>query len=123
MSGRRVRGLLAAALLGVALVGVPVVVAGEARADGGVCRTDPWGFLGSQRRTLCDSPQRADGSWERLRVIWTPAHTTPINCYGRYYISCWGGDFVGEQVNSTEKYPVTVATVLPDEPQHLVRVA
>jgi hypothetical protein len=28
----------------------------------GTCKTEPWGFLGSQRRTLCDGPISSDGS-------------------------------------------------------------
>lgn len=121
----KLRRLLAAVAAGAVLAGTGVAFAGHAEAQpaGAACQTDLWGFLGTQRRTLCDGPVRGDGSWERLRVIWTPAYTTPINCYGRYYFNCWGGDFVGEHVNSSERYPVTPSTVLPDEPQHLVRAA
>jgi hypothetical protein len=63
----------------------------------------------------------ADGSWLRARVIWTPAHEVPATCFttgGRYWArtSCSGGYWVDERINAREVYPVTVATVLPDEP-------
>lgn len=102
---------------------IPVGLANppRAQADPGVgCQTVVWGFLASQRRTLCDGPIFADGSWNRARVVWTPAHQVPINCYGGYWsTSCSGGYFVSERVNSSETYPVTPATVLPDEPGHI----
>ncbi|AXH46815.1 hypothetical protein SEA_ACOLYTE_72 [Mycobacterium phage Acolyte] len=88
------------------------------------CDTVPWGFLGSQQRTICDGPLRGDGSWDRKRSIWTPPHTTPIrtSCYGSgSYSSCstTGGNFVPFTINDTVTYPVTPDTVLPDEPGHL----
>ena len=46
-----------------------------AQAD---CQSVPWGFLGSQTRTLCDTPLAPDGSWTRRRTIWVPAHQVPI---------------------------------------------
>lgn len=115
------RALLALAAVGGA--GAMALSTPAARADTGIgCKTDLWGFLASQRRTVCDGPVRADGSWERVRVFWTPAHQVPLTCYGTYFITCNGGYFVSERVNSTERYPVTPATVLPDEPAHLVGV-
>lgn len=82
------------------------------------CETVLWGFLGPQRRTLCDQPRRG-AQWTRLRVIWTPAHQVPMTCSGRYYVTCWGGYFVGQSEQSRETYPVTDDTVLPDEPGYL----
>lgn len=88
------------------------------------CDTVLWGFLGSQRRTICDGPLNPDGSWDRKRSIWTPAHTTPIrtSCYGSgSFTNCstTGGNFVPFTINETETYPVTPDSVLPDEPGHL----
>lgn len=84
------------------------------------CDSVPWGFLGSQVRTLCDGPMLADGSWMRARVIWVPAHQVPFTCtYGTFSSSCSGGYFVDESVVSAEKYPVRPETVLPDEPGYL----
>ncbi|WP_396912915.1 hypothetical protein [Mycolicibacterium sp.] len=84
------------------------------------CESVPWGFLGSQVRTLCDGPMMADGSWMRARVIWVPAHQVPFTCsYSRYSSSCSGGYFVDDKVVSAEEYPVRPETVLPDEPRWL----
>lgn len=124
MRPRKVRRLLAAVGIGACVAGSGLaIVAPQAKADTGIgCKTDLWGPLFSQRRTICDGAVRADGSWERVRVFWTPAHQVPLTCYGTYFITCNGGYFVSERVNSTERYPVTAATVLPDEPAHLVGV-
>jgi hypothetical protein len=46
------------------------------------CQTDPFGPMGSQRRTLCDGPVLPDGSWSRERTIWAPAWYQPGNCLG-----------------------------------------
>ena len=98
--------------------------AGPAHADAN-CKTDPWGFLGSQRRTLCDGPTSSDGSWSRERTIWVPAHySTPIcttsgSRSSSSYTSCSGGYFVNQREVSNETYPVRPDTVLPDEPGHL----
>lgn len=84
------------------------------------CESVPWGFLGSQLRTLCDGPMLADGSWMRARVVWVPAHQVPFRCtYSRYSSSCSGGYFVDDSVISAEEYPVRPETVLPDEPGYL----
>jgi hypothetical protein len=95
--------------------------ASPAHADPG-CQTDPWGFGGSQRRTLCDGPISSDGSWSRERTIWAPAHYVPDSCPGGSSSShtfCSGGYSVPEHVVSNETYPVRPDTVLPDEPGHL----
>lgn len=52
-----------------------------------------------QRREICDGPRQADGSWQRQRVIFTPAHTVPASS------SC--GDF-GCTFSSEESYGLTV---------------
>jgi hypothetical protein len=87
------------------------------------CDTVPWGFLDSQRRTICDGPIEPGGGWGRKRSIWTPAHTTPIHtsCYGKYSVSCdtSGGNNVEMSINDQQVYHVTPDTVLPDEPGHL----
>lgn len=109
-----------AALIGV----VPLLTLPDANAKASEpgCVTDSglWLFHGT-RRTICDTPRRADGSWTRLREFWTPAHQVPMTCntYGsRNYSStnCSGGYFAPETSNGVENYPVTDATVLGDEP-------
>ena len=95
--------------------------ASPAHADAN-CKTEPWGFLGSQRRTLCDGPISSDGSWSRERTIWVPAHRTSSYCSGSLrdsYSFCSGGYFVDQHMVSNETYPVRPDTVLPDEPGHL----
>lgn len=100
-----------------------VVLAPEAKALPPNCQAEPWGFLGSQRRVMCDSEIRPDGSWMRSRTIWTPGHQIPTHtsCYGTYSVSCdtWGGGWVDDAINSDDTYRVTPDTVLPDEPGHL----
>jgi hypothetical protein len=127
---------MAGALLATAITATAVGLAAAAHADdapslggpahvGPDCQTDPWGFLGSQRRTLCDGPISSDGSWSRERTIWAPAHySTPICSYrggssSSSYTSCSGGYFVNERLIGNETYPVRPDTVLPDEPGHL----
>src|ERR1700749_3498158 len=80
---------VAGALLAVAFASTGIGLAATAYADDGAaapstdaaaaapapatnCKTDLWGFLGSQRRTLCDGPISHDGSWTRERTIWVP---------------------------------------------------
>jgi len=94
----------------------------SARADA-ICKTEPWGFLGSQRRTLCDGPVSSDGGWSRERTIWVPAHRTPETCTSssdyRSFSTCYGGYWVDQRLVSNETFPVRPETVLPDEPGHV----
>jgi hypothetical protein len=101
----------------------PATDATAAPAPAVNCQTEPWGFLGSQRRTLCDGPIAHDGSWSRTRTIWAPAHYTPGMCYGgsgnwRLAV-CDSGHFVDQREISNDTYPVRPETVLSDEPGHL----
>jgi len=124
------RRAMAGGLLATAITATAVGLAATSHADfggpshpGAICKTEPWGFLGSQRRTLCDSPIGVDGSWSRERTIWQPAHRTSYNCdYGSrrsYSTNCYGGYLVPERLISNETYPVRPETVLHDEPGHL----
>lgn len=124
---------VAGALLAAAFAATAAGWAATAHADdsppvptAGICKTEPWGFLGSQRRTLCDGPIAKDGSWSRQRTIWVPAHFSTPSCtsYGgssswASRTSCTGGYFVNQRLVSDETYPVRPDTVLPDEPAHL----
>jgi hypothetical protein len=130
--------IMAGALLIMGLTGAAVGVAAVSHADdsapmpdlagvhtGPTCKTEPFGFLGSQRRTLCDGPIAKDGSWSRERTIWVPAHYSMPICTshsGRSFSSysdCYGGGMVNERLISNETYPVRPETVLSDEPGHL----
>jgi hypothetical protein len=124
------RRTVAGALLATAITATAVGLAATSHADDGApapntanCKTDLWGFLGSQRRTLCDGPIGSDGSWSRTRTIWAPAHySMPICTHSgsRSYSSyCSGGYFIDQREVSNETYPVRPDTVLPDEPGHL----
>jgi hypothetical protein len=122
------RRVMAGALLATAITTTAVGLAATSHAefDGAPttanCKTDRWGFLGSQRRTLCDGPISSDGSWSRERTIWRPASYTPFSCSsggGSSYSTCSGGYFVPQRQLSSETYPVRPDTVLPDEPGHL----
>jgi hypothetical protein len=100
----------------------PADFASSARPDAH-CKTEPFGFLGSQRRTLCDGPISRDGSWSRERTIWVPAHRTPETCTSssnyHSFSTCYGGYWVDQSLVSNETYPVRPETVLPDEPGHV----
>jgi hypothetical protein len=126
------RRCMAGALLATAITATAVGLAATSHADEGApapntanCKTEPFGFLGSQRRTLCDGPISSDGSWSRERTIWIPAHYSMPICTARgggsysSYTNCSGGYLVNERLVSNETYPVRPDTVLPDEPGHL----
>ena len=115
---RTARRIVATAASVIALGTTAIGYAAHSNADTGLgCETIRWGLFGSQRRTVCDTPRRADGSWTRARVVWTPAHYVPRSCYyGTYSASCSGGYSVGESLQAKETYPVNDGNVLPDEP-------
>lgn len=115
---------------GMALVVAMVVALGQigiARSqatpaqDGTGCETVGWGlnFFGNwtQRRTICDGPRRADGSWDRARVVWTPAGYVPRSTYcGSFSCTSSGGYYRDESVQEATKYVVFDSNVLPNEP-------
>ncbi|WP_232005976.1 hypothetical protein [Mycobacterium sp. 852013-50091_SCH5140682] len=116
MTARVVRRVLALIVYGAILAAVGTLWATGAKASPNVgCETiaAPGLLAWGQKRTICDGPRRADGSWWRTRQYWTPAHYVPVSCY-RW--SCSGGYSVGDSVARYEEYAVTDATVLPDEP-------
>jgi hypothetical protein len=88
------------------------------------CQSQPWGFLGTQIRAICDSPISPNGSWMRHRVEGYPAYWAKpsTHCsFGDYSSDCYydAGGYVAERDTDDETYPVTPDTVLPDEPGHL----
>lgn len=114
-----VRRFLAATAAGAVLAGTGIGYMAEAKAAPGIgCQTVLWGFLGSQRRTICDGPILSDGSWIRERTIWSPERWVPLSC-SRW--SCWGG-YWQEETGTREVYPVRPETVLADEPGHLAGI-
>lgn len=92
----------------------------EARADYEPgCEQVLWGFLGSQRRVICDGPVNpVDGGWNRVRVIGTPAGWVSGYC-SRYSFYCSPGYYREESIQKRETYYVLPSNVLPDEPGHL----
>lgn len=112
-TARAIVGALSAAVL----VGTGVGWAARADAAPGVgCETIRWGLFGSQRRTVCDTPRRADGSWTREREVWVPAGWVSGYCSGSYWVSCSQGYYRERGTVAYEAYVVTDATVLQDEP-------
>ncbi|MEU0498799.1 hypothetical protein [Mycobacterium sp. NPDC006124] len=84
------------------------------------CEVIHWGFLGNDRRKVCDGPKQSDGTWQRTRTVFTPERDTPVSCSSNPYhpengTFCYGG-YRPETIQTQETYPVTPATVLPDEP-------
>lgn len=117
----KIRRIIAATASALVLGGTGLAAtAPPAHADG--CQTVPWGFLGSQKRTICDGPLRADGSWDRTRTIWWPSYWVRGWCSGSaYYMSCTPGYWMPPGGNQ-ETYPVNPDNVLPDEPGHLTGI-
>src|SRR2546421_507484 len=98
---RSMAGALLASAIGATALGLATTSHADAEVPrfggeapvGTNCQTDMWGFLGSQRRTLCDGPISGYGSWSRHRTIWMPAHRTSYYCTNRsdWYRDCSGG--------------------------------
>lgn len=124
MRPRRVRRLTMVLAAAAVLTGTGVGWGiAEASATPANCEVLKWGFLGSQRRVICDGPLQADGSWMRRRIVFTPAHTTPgySYCSGGSYSYCtyYPPQWVDDQIWGDDYYLVTPETVLRDEPGHL----
>ena len=120
MNKNTLRRTLVATAVGAAVAFTGIAWSTDAHADADPsigCETIRWGFLGSQRRTICDGPRRADGSWTRARVVWTPAGYVPRSTYcGTYSCSSSGGYYREETLQAKETYVVFDSNVLPDEP-------
>ena len=120
MNKNTLRRTLVATAVGAASAFTGIAWSTDAHADADPsigCETIRWGFLGSQRRTICDGPRRADGSWTRARVVWTPAGYVPRSTYcGTYSCSSSGGYYREETLQAKETYVVFDSNVLPDEP-------
>jgi hypothetical protein len=118
---RAIRNVILAFMAGIMLVVVAGVLAAAAKADVPCHKqTVPWGFLGSERRTICDTARAADGSWTRERIIWSPAGYVPGGGYcGTWSCSYTEGYYVQQSVKSDDVYPVNDGDVLPDEPGNI----
>lgn len=110
-----------AASTATAAMGTLLLAAPPAKALPPGCVGQPWGFLGSQTRQICDGPLAADGSWLRRRIIGRPSYyrnaTSQCSSY-TYSSSCtyYPAGWVDEVITEDNTYPVTPETVLPDEP-------
>ncbi|MEU0498778.1 hypothetical protein [Mycobacterium sp. NPDC006124] len=83
------------------------------------CETVHWGFLGFDRRQICDGAKRPDGTWQRTRTVFTPSYVKPLTCTSSSSgtsLLCTGGYPVPEATQTQESYVVAPDTVLPDEP-------
>lgn len=118
-------GLAAGAALAALLLASPDAEASPGLAPtGNGCEQVGWGLnlFGNwtQRRTTCDGPRAADGSWTRAREVWVPAGYVRGSSYcGTYSCSYSEGYYRPRTTIAFETYPVTPGTVLPDEPQWL----
>ncbi len=74
-----------------------------------------WQGLRSVTRMICDGDRKADASWLRVRGFFDDRYYVPVTC-SRY--SCSGGHWVDE-LEVIDRYIVTDATVLPDEPGYI----
>ncbi|QNJ59269.1 membrane protein [Mycobacterium phage MrMiyagi] len=122
MMRTRIKEILIAFVITMSIVFSLFAISQMARASADYnmgCERVRWGFLWSGYRTICDGPKRPDGSWDRTRREWTPAGYVPVSCYGYSFISCSGGYYRQESTQRLETYPVTDATVLPNEPAWL----
>jgi hypothetical protein len=101
-----------------------ITLAAPAQALPSNCQAQPWGFLGSQTRQICDRRMGADGAWMRERIIGRAAYwaNPSSHCsFSSYSSSCTydPGGYVPEYHSADEQYPVTADTVLPDEPGYM----
>jgi hypothetical protein len=114
MKGFVVLGSILSALVVWLFVATP-----EAKAVpvGEGCVSDFWAYQGlrGSTRLICDGERAADGSWERRRGFFADSFYRPMTC-SRY--SCTGGYWVPE-LKVIDRYIVTDATVLHDEPGHI----
>ena len=103
-----------------ALIGLGSATSSQAQTTptpGMGCETIHWGFFGADRRQVCDGPKQADGTWQRTRTVFTPAHVQPLSCLTLSSgLQCSGGYLVPETTQTQESYVVAPDTVLPDEP-------
>ncbi|AOZ61278.1 hypothetical protein SEA_DARTHPHADER_38 [Mycobacterium phage DarthPhader] len=107
-----------AALMVAATLAAPTANADEDYDKG--CAFDPWGFLGSQDRTICDGPRRPDGSWQRGRLISVPSHVNPARstCSGTYSVTCTfrEKEYVDMRIIEKVFYDLTDDNIPPGEP-------
>lgn len=110
------KSLIAAASVVVLLAPVAAAPA-QAVPVGEGCVSDFWMWRGlrSAERMICDGYRAPDGSWTRVRGFFDDEYYVPFSC-SRY--SCSGGYWV-EELKVLDRYPVTDATVLPDEPGYI----
>jgi hypothetical protein len=112
-----VKGSIAAlGIVGAMATGIGIASSAHASSN---CQTVQWGFLGTARRTICDTPRGPDGGWMRHRTVWRSGRYVPPHCSGYYYLYCYDGYYSGDNIMADETYPVNDAIVLPDEPGHL----
>ncbi|MET0704607.1 MAG: hypothetical protein ABWY93_33585 [Mycobacterium sp.] len=105
-----------------ALIAVSTATSSQAQmapSPGMGCETVHWGFLGFDRRQICDGSKQADGTWQRTRTVFTPSYVKPLTCNSSSsgtLVQCTGGYAVPETTQTQESYVVAPDTVLPDEP-------
>jgi len=116
---RRLAGafVLSTAAVASIAVGAPAVGHADPGPTAGPtmgCEVVHYGVFWYDRRKVCDGPKQADGSWLRIRTMFNAAHTDSLSCLSNG--DCIGGRIHLDTIYGQESYPVTDATVLPDEP-------
>ena len=104
MNKNTLRRTLVATAVGAAAAFTGIAWSTDAHADADPsigCETIRWGFLGSQRRTICDGPRRADGSWTRARSSGPGGIRPPVHLLRHLLVLIVGrllprGDAAGE---------------------------
>ena len=111
--------LTAAALAGAAIAtATATATPAQAAAVGEGCVSDFWMWNGlrSAERLICDGERQADGSWMRVRGFFDDAFTpNGHSSCSRYSCTYYPPRYV-PQLKVIDRYVVTDATVLGDEP-------
>ena len=122
MRPRKITRLALAACLGAGMAAGSLVLASESKAVpiGEGCVEDFWMYgLRASTRVICDGPRGADGSWERRRGFFADSDVSNGYSYcSRYSCTFTPPKFV-PKLEVIDRYWVTDATVLPDEPGYI----
>lgn len=103
------------AALAAAVITAPTATAGPI-GEGCVEDFWMWNGLRAASRMICDGERQPDGSWLRARGFFDDAYyTNPYSSCTRYGCTYYPSRYVPE-LKVIERYVVTDATVLPDEP-------
>jgi hypothetical protein len=121
MNTTTTRRLLVSVAAGGILAGFLTVPPANAAPVGDGCVEDFWMWNGlrTATRMICDGYRLADGSWERRRGFFDNAYwTNGSSSCSSYSCTYYPPRYIPE-LKVIDVYPVTDATVLPDEPGYI----